>query len=80
MEVGEGCVEVHFGEIGPHAIGEEEFGVGTFPEKKVGEPLFPAGADEQVDLGVVRGKRLGETYSEGVLRSGVGGFELGGCD
>jgi hypothetical protein len=80
MEVGESRDEISFGEIRPHAVSEEKFGVGTFPEKKVREPLLAAGADEQVNFGVVRSEGPSEVCSEGVGRYRLGWHELGGSD
>ncbi len=77
-EVSESSIEIGFGEIRPHALSEKEFSVGALPEEKVGQALFAAGADQQVDFGVVCVEGVGEMCSEEVLRSGVGGSELGG--
>ena len=37
-------------EVRPHGVGEEQFGVGALPQQEVREPLFAAGADQQVDV------------------------------
>src|SRR6187431_1130768 len=54
-------------EFGPHPVGEPELGVGALPQKKVRQPLFPAGPDQQVDLrrAVVVLARLGDEAAEG---------------
>ena len=55
-------------EVRPHAVGEDQLGVGALPEQEVGEPLLAAGADQQVDVrhraAVVR--RIGEQAGEGL--------------
>ena len=47
----DGGLEVADREIGPAFGEEDEFGEGTFPEQKVGEALFAACADQEVDVG-----------------------------
>ena len=80
VEIGESSVEICFGEIRPHTVGEKELGIGALPEEKVGEALFAACADQQVDFGVVCGEGPGEVRRQRVGRSWVGGIELRGCD
>jgi hypothetical protein len=82
VEFFEGGVEVGFVEVGPHAVGEDELGVGGFPEKKIGEALFSAGADEEIDVVALCGERL---VQDGLQQIGCGealGCELGcgACD
>src|SRR5258705_13913216 len=48
MELLHRVIEVGGRKIRPPAMGEVQFGVGAFPEKEVAEPLFSAGADQQV--------------------------------
>ena len=56
-------LEVADSEIGP-ALGEEdEFGEGAFPEQEVGEALFAACADQEVDVGRTAA-RFGENAAE----------------
>ena len=40
--------EVDGVEIGPHGAGEDELGVGAFPEEKVAEAPLAAGADQEI--------------------------------
>ena len=49
VEISDRRRQIVFAEQGPHPIGEPEFGEGGFPEQEVGEALFAAGADQQVD-------------------------------
>ena len=51
MEVGDGGTQIVGAEVGPQGVDEAELGVGAFPEEKIGQPLFAAGADEEIDLG-----------------------------
>ena len=48
-EISKEAGEVGWVEVGPEDWGEEKFGVGGFPEEEIGESLFAAGADEEVD-------------------------------
>jgi hypothetical protein len=49
MELADGGIQIGGAKIGPHAPGEDEFGISALPEQKVAEALFAAGADEQVN-------------------------------
>src|SRR5262249_11886230 len=42
LEFGDGVLEIMFVEVGPHAIGEEQLGVGALPEQEVREALLAA--------------------------------------
>src|SRR5262249_19692846 len=70
--------EVFGREVRP-ALGEkEEFGEGTFPEKKVREALLAAGADQQVHVRGAAALHFGEHVAEG-LAGKIGDFiELAG--
>ena len=46
-----GRFQVGNGEVWPALRQEDKFGESALPEQKIGEALFAAGADEQVDLG-----------------------------
>jgi hypothetical protein len=50
LELFDGGIQVGLIEIGPHAIGEQQFGVGRLLEQKVGQALLAAGAYQQVDI------------------------------
>src|SRR5262249_27815143 len=42
-------------EVGPELVAEDELRVGALPEQIVGDPLLPAGADQQVRVVHLRG-------------------------
>ena len=65
MEVGQRPAQVVPVEVGPHALGEPKFGEGALPEQEIRQTLVAAGADDQVDLGVVAARRLGDQPAEG---------------
>src|SRR5699024_12103019 len=44
----DGGVQVGRGKIGPEDVHLHQLGVGRLPEHEVGQPLFPAGAQDQV--------------------------------
>ncbi len=46
----ERSLELLLVEVRPQAVGEVQLGVGAFPEKKIAESLFAAGADERDPL------------------------------
>src|SRR5215203_6009484 len=84
-EVAHGVGQVGAAEVGPHAVGEDQLGVGALPEQEVREPLLAAGADQQVHVGggtAVVG-RIGEQAREGfagelaLAAQAVGGAEDG---
>ena len=67
----DGGLEVADSEIGP-ALGEEdEFGEGAFPEQEVGEALFAAGADQQVDVGRTAARTSARTLLNDSCESSV---------
>ena len=66
MEVGDGGAQVVGAEVGPQGVDEAELGVGAFPEEKIGQPLFAAGADEEID--VAAGALPREQPAEGFAR------------
>lgn len=70
-----GVGEIGCFEFGPHARGEEKFGVGTFPEHEVAEAAVAAGADEQIHIeSRAAGVRdFAEAFREFTLRN----FEAG---
>jgi hypothetical protein len=76
MELGNRLLEVGSGEVRPAAIGEIELGVSAFPEKKVAQPLFPAGADQEIDIATRAGpvvdfaQRVRELFARKVLDMG----------
>src|SRR5471032_1790113 len=39
------------GEVGPEPVEEDQFGIGALPEQKIADPLFAAGADQQIRIG-----------------------------
>src|SRR6266404_7026170 len=50
MERGQRFLEIFAPKIRPHPLGEMQFGVGTLPKQEVGQPLFAAGPDHEVDV------------------------------
>ena len=69
-EVGEGGVEVLFGEVRPEGGGDPQLGVADLPEEEVGKAQLAGSADEQVGVrrvgGVeVAGKKLGRDVRRG---------------
>ncbi len=44
-------LEINPLKVGPQAFGENELGVGDFPEQKIAQALLSASADQKVDLG-----------------------------
>jgi hypothetical protein len=58
-------------EFGPHARGEEKFGVGAFPKHEVAEATVAAGADEQVHIesGAAGVRDFAEALGEFALRN-----------
>ena len=69
-------------EFGPHPVGEPELGVGAFPQQEIRQPLFPAGADQQIDLrrAVVVLARLGDEAAERAGRRRGGAEHARGVD
>lgn len=53
-------IEIGLVEVGPHAVGKEEFSIGGFPQQKIREALFTAGANQQIDFSAFRVQRLSE--------------------
>src|SRR5271157_6189772 len=73
VEFADGGPEVGAVEIGPHAAGEDQLGVGAFPQQEVAETLLAAGADEEIDR---RAERSVEGFT-GELGRMAGGGEDG---
>src|SRR6478609_9248624 len=48
LKFSQGLGQVGFVEVRPHAVGEEQLGVGALPKQEVREPPFTTGADQQV--------------------------------
>src|SRR6266508_4125463 len=65
----EGAEEVDLAERGPVGVAEIELGVGALPEQEVRHPLFAAGPDDQIWVGLPGGVEV---------VADVGGSELGG--
>ena len=65
MEAGKCLGEIVGIELGPHPLGEMQFGIGRLPQQKVGEALLTAGADDEVDVAQVRVARnkLGKFFA-----------------
>ena len=55
-------------EVRPQHIEEEEFRIGQLPQQEVGNALFPAGADQKIDIG--QAMRV-EGLLEGCIVDGV---------
>src|SRR5882757_9651820 len=49
MERAEGFRKIVRLEFRPHPFGEVQLGIGAFPEHEIRQPLFAAGADDEVD-------------------------------
>src|SRR5580704_3768225 len=63
-EIGDCCAQVFGAKIGPQRFDEVELRVGRFPQQEVGEALFAAGADEQVDIAARLALRRREEMAE----------------
>src|SRR5438046_2390042 len=50
LEAGERGGKVFRLEIGPHPLGEVKFGVSALPKKEIGQALFAAGPDDEIDV------------------------------
>ena len=50
MERAQRFRQILAGEIRPHPVGEVQLGIGAFPEQEVRQPLFTAGADDEIDV------------------------------
>ncbi len=59
LVVVDGFEQVDAAEVGPKAVGDEDFGVGDLPEEEVGDALLAGGADDEVGVGHVRGVEVG---------------------
>src|SRR5262249_22885884 len=83
MEIRKRGGEIGGAEVGPQRVDETELGVRGFPEQEIGQPLFAARADEQIDVGARLAILPGEQGAEGVARGGLrttptrGGIEDG---
>jgi len=67
MELAHGLGEVALLEVRPHAVGEDQLGVGALPEQEVRESLLAAGTDQQIDVRhrpAVVVRRIGEEPRE----------------
>ena len=67
--------EIGSGEVGPQDVGEVKLGVGRLPQQEVTQPLFSAGADQQIDVGVPLGAWIA-SYNERSNASWVGDIPL----
>ncbi len=50
MEIGDRGAQIVGAEVGPQRVDEAELGVGRLPQQEIGQPLFAAGADEEIDV------------------------------
>ena len=50
LELGHRAFKLMFGKVRPQGIGEHELGVRQLPQKKVAEPLFAAGPDQEIGI------------------------------
>ena len=69
-EIGNCGAQVFGAEIGPQGFDEVELRVGGFPQQEVGEALFAAAADEQVDIAAGLALRGSEETAERLGRGG----------
>ena len=67
-EIGDRGAQVFGAEIGPQGFDEVELRVGGFPQQEVGEALFAAAADEQVDIAAGLALRGREETAERLAR------------
>src|ERR1700728_3626474 len=58
LKVCDGLEQVNAAEVGPVALGDEDFGVGDLPEQEVGDAQLARGTDQQVGIGHVRGVEM----------------------
>src|ERR1700682_2635988 len=73
-ELGDSGVQVRGVEVRPHARGEDQLGVGGFPEQKIAEALLAAGSNDQVDFGP---EQCGEIVARCIMGKAARGFEDG---
>src|ERR1700740_2109872 len=65
-------------EIGPPFRKKAKLGEGAFPEQKIGEALFAAGADQQIDIRGAAALDFGEDAAERFAREVRDFVELAG--
>ena len=58
LEVGNGFEEMDAAEVGPEALGDEDFGVSDLPEQVIREAHLARSADEQIGIGHMRGVEM----------------------
>src|ERR1700739_2014388 len=68
VEFFNGGFEIGGGKVRPAFLQEDEFGEGALPKEKVGEALFAAGANEQIDLRRAAAVDFREDVAEGLRR------------
>ena len=78
-EISEGCAQMFGAEIRPQGFDEVELRVGRFPQQKVRQALFAAGADEQVDIAASLRLRRSEETAESLARGRMICPPAGGC-
>src|SRR5450756_684236 len=78
VEGGQRFRKMRRAEIRPHRVGEMQLGVGALPQQEVGQPLFAAGADDEVDVAQsgLAGDEFGKPFAAefafgGGLRRGI---------
>src|SRR5262245_53124097 len=53
VEFGYGVLQIRPPEIGPHLGGEQQLGIGAFPQQEIAQTLLAAGADQQIYVGSI---------------------------
>jgi hypothetical protein len=49
--IGNGALQVLFCKVRPEGAGDVQLGIRGLPEKKIADPVFAAGSDEQIGIG-----------------------------
>src|SRR5690348_9186614 len=62
VKLAEGALEIRLGEIRPERVDEHEFRIGRLPQQEVAEPLFAAGADDEIGVRHVRSEQVAREH------------------
>src|SRR5262245_30298761 len=71
VKVGDGSAQVLGAEVGPEYVEEIQLGIGRLPQQEVGQPLFAAGADEEIDVRLNTGAGRRQEPPKRCARGGV---------
>src|SRR5262245_13921166 len=58
MEFLECILEILLTEVGPQRVDKDQLGIGRLPEKEITDPLFAAGANDDVRIGYPCGREV----------------------